>query len=710
MFDRLNEHLQPLFGRRLPNILQSEASECGLACLVIVAGHFGMLIDMSTARTRFPVSARGSTLVDLMQIADDMKLNSRAVRVDLEQVRLLKRPCILHWNHNHFVVLTAVGRRAVEIIDPRIGLRKVSFKELDRSFTGVALELWPDIAFQPEDLRERTKLRSLLVNTQGLWSAGSKILLSSLLLELAVVLMPIGLKVVVDEVLIVNDLSLLTVIVLALCLLLLVQVLAQFTRAWTISLTGASLSLQWKSALYRHLMRLPSDYFAKRHIGDVVSRFRSLDSIQQTITSRSVSALVDGATSIFIVATMAIYAGALTALAVTGVAINLGLRLSLFPVFRRLTQTSIMTHADENSHFIESVRAIDSIKALGMEERRSTSWTNYMVQYINADLSVEKYNAMIEAVQRYILGGTRIVLIYVGTLGVLNGTISIGVFFAILTYSELLTTRTMAVVDVIIEFRLLRLHAERISDITLAPPEDDDTGIRPSPAETGAGQVKLRNVFFAYSKNDPVVLQDLSLTVEPGESVAISGPSGAGKTTLARLITGLALPTSGSISIDGMQLTPQTIAAYRSKVGCVLQDDRLLGGSIAQNICGFDPQADRDRIVQVARVAAIHDEIMEMPMQYESLVGDMGSTLSGGQQQRIVLARALYRKPSVLILDEATSHLDTTNEHVINAAVSNLQMTRIIIAHRESTLDSADRVIDLFACQNRAQALQDAGS
>lgn len=687
------------FGRRTPVLMQSEASECGLICLLMVAAHHGADRDLPAARQRYSVSARGSNLRDLIALAGRMNLAARAVRLEPEALRDLRRPAVLHWNHNHFVTLVAVRRRGIVVHDPAQGRRLADWAEVGESFTGVALELSPTEGFRPVKERASLRLRDLLRRTRGLGGAIAGLVAISLLLEAIVLALPIGLQVVIDQVLVSGDRSLLVLVTLALALAIAVQAGLALVRQWATTGLGASLSMQWKTALHAHLLRLRLSFFARRHLGDITSRFGSIDAIQGMITSSAVVSLLDGFFSIILIVAMAFYGGTLVLVSLGGIALYLGLRIASYRLLRRLMRERIVTEALEQTHFMETARAMASVKALGIEDRRAGTWTNRLVDSLNARIAGEKATAVLGAIRTLVYGMTRLLLIYLGALAVLAGDMTVGMLVAFLAYSEQLAARLGVLVDVVIDFRLLGVHAERISDIALAPPEAGDAAAGPvAPAlarAAGAGRLVLRDLRFAYDEGAKPVLDGVNFVVEAGECVAIRGPSGAGKSTLVRLMAGLELPDAGVVEIDGTALRPDTLADYRRRVGAVLQDDQLLAGSIAENVGGFDAPIDGDRVREAARMASVDEDVRAMPMGYETLVGDMGSTLSGGQKQRIILARAFYRRPSVLILDEATSHLDSANEARINERIAGLAMTRIVVAHRESTLRSADRIVAL---------------
>ncbi|WP_449043915.1 peptidase domain-containing ABC transporter [Paracoccus versutus] len=687
---RLNARL---FGAT-PVILQSEAAECGLACLAMVAGHHGHRMDLPAIRRRFSASMKGTTLKDLAGIGEALHLATRALRLDLEDLSRLRLPCVLHWDHNHFVVLTRVGARGITIHDPAIGRRKVPMAEVSRKFTGIALEAWPTDGFARRDETVRISILDMIRRTRGIGAAVAQVLAVSLLLEITVIAMPIGFQLILDEVVVAADRDLLTILVIALAFLLILQVAASFARSWITLLTGSGLALQWKVGLFDHLMRLPLAYYEKRHVGDIVSRFRSLDSIQRTVTASAVTALLDGVMSLALIAMMWLYGGWLLWLALLGVGLYAVLRLSTWGIYRRMSEEAIVHAAQENTHFMESVRGIGSVKVLNLESRRQGPWINHLVERLNAELRVQKFDVYFRSGAASIFGIDRLLIIYFGVMAIIDSAMTVGMFVAFLAYKDQFADRINSFIDTVLQFRMLALHGERIADIAMAEPEEEARRpLAAPPPSAKPARLEMREVRFRYADNDPEVLKGIGLRIEAGECVGIAGPSGAGKTTLLKVLAGLARPGSGQVLIDGVPLDAIGLAAYRSRVGCVLQEDRLFAGSIIDNITGFASQVSAEDLERAAGMAAIHDEIRAMPMGYETLVGDMGSTLSGGQKQRIVLARALYRRPSVLLMDEATSHLDSTNEEIINLAIRRLGMTRIVIAHRETTLAMTDRII-----------------
>jgi ATP-binding cassette, subfamily B, bacterial CvaB/MchF/RaxB len=470
-------------------------------------------------------------------------------------------------------------------------------------------------------------------------------------------------------------------------------------RSWAIMVAGSSLTLQWKMSLFRHLLLLPLSFFERRHAGDVASRFMSVDRIQQTLSTASISPVVDGVMAFVLVGIMWLYDPWLAVLAVTMTGIYALTRSLAYRLYRRANEEAVVYAANENSHFLESLRGMASIKALTIGDRRQGIWNNYLVDRVGAELRIGKIDLIFTILSTFLFGLDRIVIIFFGVRAVMGGGLSVGMLVAFLAYKDQFSQRVGKLLDTIVRLGTLTVHGERIADIALAEPEEGEfnhpVALAPTVISHKAA-LSARAISFRYSDNEPRVIADFDLDVAPGECIAIAGPSGAGKTTLLKILAGLLRPTAGTVLIDDVPLQAIGLEAYRAQIGCVLQDDRLFAGSIAENIAGFSPSSDPERIQQVARFAAIHNEIVHMPMGYETLVGDMGSSLSGGQMQRIVLARALYRAPRILLLDEATSHLDEENERAINEAIRRLPISRVIVAHRRSTLDMADRLVPIW--------------
>lgn len=677
--------------QRLPIIQAAEAAECGLACMAMIARWHGHDVDLNGLRQRYSLSMAGATLRSLMATGDQLGLAPRALRVELSALDKVRTPAILHWDLNHFVVLKSVGRGKAVIHDPALGARTYSLDELSKHFTGVVLELSPSASFQKVTEKAPIRLTSLWSQITGFWPAFFQILALSLALQIAAFAMPFQMQLVVDEAILRGDSDLLTILALGFGALVVVQALIEALRSWALQVFGYMLSFQMVGNLVRHLMRLPSSWFEKRHVGDILSRIGSASAIQDVLTRGVIGAIIDGLMAIVAVIILWLYSPTLTAVVILAVILSLGMTMAVFPALRSRTEEQIIEAAREQSHIMETVRAATTVKIMGGEAERESAWRNLYANVVNTSVSLGKFQISLGLIQAIIVGLQTVIVIYLGARTILAGDgFSVGMLIAFLSFRQTFTDRVMALINQAIQFRFLSLHLERLADIVTA--ESETTNDVP-PQLKVRGAIRLQGVDFKYGPADRLVLSQLDLNIEPGEFVAITGASGGGKTTLLKLMLGLQAPTSGRMELEGQIATPALWRAWRERVGVVAQDDRLLSGTIADNIAFFDPDLDMARVEQVATAAQVHDDIARMPMQYLSLVGDMGSTLSGGQRQRVLLARALYRRPQILILDEGTANLDVQTEEIIADLISALPITRLVVAHRPALLKRAQRIM-----------------
>ncbi|KWS35529.1 peptidase domain-containing ABC transporter [Pseudomonas syringae] len=580
-------------GTKLPVVLQTEATECGLACMAMIASYHGQHSDLFSLRKRLSPSMKGVNLKQLISMAAQLGLGSRALRVELSALGQLQLPCVLHWNFNHFVVLREVTAYGVVLHDPARGLCKLSLDEVSAAFTGVALEVWPESDFQPVAARPPISLRKLLGRVHGFGRVLTHVLLLALALELCTILSPFFMQTVIDKVLVSADLDLLAVLAIGFGILLIMQHTVALARGWALMYLSTMLGAQWQINVFTHLLRLPVAFFNR-------------------------------------------------------------------------------------------------------PEQRCSAWSALLVEEINAGLHPQKLQLAYRTFNGVLFGLVTIIVIWLGATLVLEGQFSAGMLIAFNSYKEQFNGRVAALIDKIVDVIMLRLHGERLADIVLqdAEPVSGLDGSDDASSEN-VPSLEVRDVRFRYSKYEPYVLDGVSIHVCAGESVAIVGPSGGGKSTLLNVMLGILAPSAGSVLLDGQPVGPDHVSRLRRLTGTVLQDDVLFAGSIGDNISFFETSADQQWIEQCARLAAVHDDIAQMPMGYNTQVGDMGTVLSGGQKQRVLLARALYKRPQLLFLDEATSHLDITREAAVNQALETLNITRIIVAHRPETIRSADRVVAL---------------
>ncbi|MBV8500167.1 MAG: peptidase domain-containing ABC transporter [Paucibacter sp.] len=679
----------------LPLILQTEAAECGLACLAMVASSLGAHMDLREARSRFSISLKGTTMAELVRMAGSIGLVARGLRAEPAQLQQLRLPAILHWDFNHFVVLVEVRGSSAVLHDPARGRREIGLDELSRHFTGVALELQPGPGFTTLAQRPPLRWRQLLGKVTGLKRSVAQILALALGLELLNLLSPFLLQWTVDGVIVSADRDLLLTLGLGFGLLVLLQVGVGLLRSWSVMYVSSTLNLQWLTQVFAHLLRLPLAWFEKRHVGDVFSRFSSIQQIQRTLSTRFAEAMLDGVMVLLTLLMMWIYSPRLASVALLAVAAYAGLRAAFFKPLRIATEEQLIHEARQNGHFLESLRGAQAIKLFNAQASRAARFSNLVVEQMNAGISAKKLELGMGVANKLLFGLERVAIVWMGAALVLDRQISVGMLFAFLAYKEQFSTRLAGLIDKLVELRMLRLSGERLADIVLSEPEQlDDLS---SAASAAPERLEIAGLRFRYADGEPEVIAGCSFAVEPGESVAVVGPSGCGKTTLLKLLLGIHSPHDGEIRVGGRALERLGLASWRARIGTVMQDDQLFAGSIADNISFFDPHADPEWIAECARRACVDEDIAAMPMAYQSLIGDMGSSLSGGQRQRILLARALYKRPHYLFLDEATSALDVDKERLVNASLRQLAITRIVIAHRPETIASAQRVIALQA-------------
>jgi ATP-binding cassette, subfamily B, bacterial CvaB/MchF/RaxB len=678
---------------RVRLVRQTEVAECGLACLTMVANYHGLDVDLGTMRRRFAPSMRGAALRSLIGLADKIGLTPRAVKLPLDQLANLHVPAVLHWDMNHYVVVECIKGAKVLIHNPDGRSTWMRLDELSNHFTGVALELRPSDNFETGKYRERLKLSQLWRRMTGMKRALVQVLVLSLVLQAFVLASPYYMQIAIDNALPALDNDLLSVLALGFGLFTLINAGASLLRSFVLLVAGTSLGFGLASNIARRLFRLPIDWFEKRHTGDILSRFQSITPIQNMLTQGAVASVVDGIMAILTLALMFWYSAKLAIIAIIAFLLYGAVRLVSFSFEREAQEASIIMHGKEQTTLIETLRGMTTLRLFGRETLRHALWQTRMTDAVNADVRFARVHIWQSTANLLIFGIENILTIWIAIGFVIQGAgFSVGMVFAYIAYKTQFIQKAATLIDQGIAFRMLSLHLERLSDIALSD-EDKSFGESADIETTLKGKIELRDVYYRYAPSDPLILDGVNLAVEAGEHVAITGPSGGGKSTLVKLLLGLVEPDSGEVLVDGLPINRFGHKSFHAQVAAVLQEDNLFGGSLADNIALFDENVDMQRVMGAAMAASIHDDITRMPMQYETLVGDMGSTLSGGQKQRVLLARALYRQPKILVMDEGTAHLDMMHEQVVNAAIGAMGITRIIIAHRRETIKAAKRIM-----------------
>jgi ATP-binding cassette subfamily B protein RaxB len=521
-----------------------------------------------------------------------------------------------------------------------------------------------------------------------------QILALTVVMQLATLVSPLFLQFAVDNIIPAGDFNILFALAFGFLIVAATAVAAALVRGYLITNLGQLLSYQFIVNLSRHLFKLPLSWFEKRQVGDLLSRLESTHPISEFLSRNLIAALVDGIMTITTLIVMFLYSPLLSFLAMSALGVYAAVRLGLLPSYNRLNEEALAARGREHGMMIENLSGMASIKAFSQENERLSLWVSRKADAVNRIAAVARIQSIWDQLDTTVRTLEAVAFVTVAIWLAMTGSLSLGMLFAFAAYKQQFLTASFNLVLMFSTFRTLDVHLQRISEVALASPEalhDRDFLERPPVS----GRLELSKVSYSYGSGEPRILDHLDLSVAPGETVAIMGRSGQGKTTLLKLMLGLLEPDTGTIAVDGIALDQFGHRSWRRQVGYVAQDDALYSGSIAQNIAFFDPNQDMERVLAAARQAAIHDDIIAMPMQYQSLVGDMGSTLSGGQKARVLIARALYRQPRVLLVDEGSAHLDLETEKTLNEAISALGITRILVSHRPETIERADRVLEL---------------
>ncbi|WP_126225070.1 peptidase domain-containing ABC transporter [Burkholderia ambifaria] len=686
------EYLNNIFSERFPTVLQSESTECGLACVAMLANYHGRHVTLRDLRLKFSVSLKGVALGALLRVCKHNGLSSRPIRTEISGLEQIKLPCMLHWNFNHFVVLRKISAEHAVIVDPAYGERRIELEDLSRAFTGIAIEVWPDPDFVAVKPQKSIPLRHLMGNLRGRMKVFSTILFLAVCLEFLSALSPYYIQLVIDNAIGSNDQYVVVALAIGFGVVYLLKNFIGSVRSWFLMYLNTSLNVQWKDNVLAHMLALPLEYYEKRHTGDVLSRFGAIDYIQRMFTASFIESVLDGIFSIIILIVLFVYQPVLGTLVLLSAILYIAVRWFFNSSILSASRTEIVHGAKQNSYLLETIRGIRQVKLYAQQAERRLAWISLFVNQTNAKIKMLKIDVWLKFARTLIFDIQAIVVVWYGAVLVIDRAYTIGGLVAFLGYKLLFETRVIALIDNIFVIQNMQLQADRLSDIVLSTPEEARGDLERDVTRL-SGSLECKDLYFQYSLFERNVIDGLNLRVEEGESVAIIGPSGCGKSTIFNVILGIYQGARGQILIGGEDVKSMSVERVRSVFGTVLQDDILFGGSIAENISGFDGRPDHEWIAKCAEMANIASEIEAMPMKYSTLVGDMGTVLSGGQKQRILLARALYKRPKILLLDEATSHLDVANERAVNRAIKSLRVTRVIIAHRPETVLSADRIM-----------------
>ncbi|WP_282498696.1 peptidase domain-containing ABC transporter [Pantoea stewartii] len=676
-------------------LYQTERTECGLVTVAMIASHYGLEFDLIQLRNIYPTSMKGTNLKNLMDVFSKMNLESRPVRCDVEEIKELRLPAIIHWKMDHFVVLKKVKGNKYYINDPDLGSVVVSNHEFNKSFTGIALEVWPGPKFKKADKRSKINIQSIIPFSFELKKLIFYIFILALAIEISTLVIPILQEIILDDSVVTGDLDLLTILVIAIALFSFGSVVTTAVKSIIERKITSSLSIIVPSHIFKHIFSLHIGWFEKRSAADIANRFDSANTIHKTLTTSTISAVIDGLVGMLASVIMFYYSPVLASIVCVTFLIYSILRFAWYSNYRQKSAGSLKQNSKIQSFIWESLRGAATIKQFNANHQRHQKYLFMLGNYVRIQSDLQNINTAYTFIHDLIFAVEKIITIYLGAKLIINGGFTIGMFTAFMGFRENFINRGSSLINTLMEFRSLSVHLDRISDIILTPKEHDSS--LPFLGDTVGimKKISINNISYAYGENEKYIIKDCSFDVFKGETVALIGPSGIGKSTLLKIISGQLKPSSGNILIDDRALESIDYNMIRSIISFVRQDDMLFAGTITENIAFLEKKPDFEKVKRLAVSVNLHDEIQGMPMGYNTLIGPLGTGLSGGQAQRIMIARALYRSPQILLLDEATSHLDIKNEMIISNLLKNSGITQIIIAHRAETIAKADRAINI---------------
>ena len=682
--------------RRVPVILQMTRNECGAACLAMVLTYYGHETTISECRQYLYSGRDGLTARDISQAGRDMGLRVRAFSMEPSNLAEVPVPAIIHWNFNHFLVIERWSPDSVKVVDPAVGRRRLTAEEFNAGFTGVVLTMEPGADFQrkrsDDKLTWHSYLRSLL-QTPGTKGFLAQLMAASALLQILGLVFPLFTMVLVDTILPTQAMSLLVTLGIGMIILVLAQAALSFLRGLLAIYLQPRLDAEVMLGFFEHVLMLPFRYFQERSSGDLLMRLGSIASIRAELTNKTVSAVLDGTMAILYLVVLMIWQPLFGFLALIFGFVQVLLLVGSTRRLYELTERSLSAQAESQSYLVEALTGVATLKASAAEDRAMEQWSNLFFKQLNISIRRSYLMNVVETGLAVIGSLAPLVLLLVGGYLVLQGEMTLGTMLAVTSLAISFIGPLSSLVATGQQLQLVGANLERIGDVLKATPEQDVQQVRPAPQLTG--RIELNGVSFRYHPNAPWAIRNVTVDIQPGQKIAIVGRTGSGKSTLSMLLLGLYLPELGEIRYDDLSLSQINVRTLRNQFGVVLQEPSLFSGSIRRNISFLDPNISMDQIVEAAKLAAVHDEIVTLPMGYETNIAEGGANVAGGQRQRLAIARALVHNPAILLLDEATSDLDVITESIVDKNLSYLACTRIVIAHRLSTVRNADLILVL---------------
>lgn len=678
--------------RRIRPLLQMTEVECGLTCLAMILNHYGRRSSVSELRTIFGVGRDGASALHIVKAARSCGMRVRALSLQQSEFQHVSLPAIVHWEFNHFVIVERWGPKWIEIVDPALGRRRLTHQEFDEAFTGIVITLEPGVDFQRQTAAPRLSLRTYIARTVK-QTPGTmvQILIASILLQLCGLILPLLTKVVVDQILPQQITSMMTILAVGMLLVLFTQGIISLIREWAVVYLRTRIDMQMMQSFFEHLFSLPYSFFQQRSTGDLLARMGSNNTIRDVLSSQLVGTLLDGSMVALYLVILAWQSLPFTLLTLMVGLAQMLVVIGTYRTVHDLANRELAAQGKTQGYMAEALAGVATIKAAGAEQQAMDRWSNLFFEQLNVSVRRSYLSSLIGMVMNLLRMFSPFALLWMGATQVLNGAMSIGTMLALNTLASVFLDSLSMVVGRMQQLQLVQANLERLADIATAESEQSGQQVQAPPRLHG--NIRLDQVSFRYSVDSPEVLRNISVTIAAGQKVAIVGRTGSGKSTLGKLLLGLHLPSRGAIYYDNIPLQSMHYQEVRRQFGVVIQDSTIFSGTLMQNIMLNNPAMAKERAIQAAEMAAIHEDIQKMPMGYETFVGEGGGSLSGGQRQRVAIARAVAHHPAVLLLDEATSNLDVITEQQVTEHLDDFACTQIIIAHRLSTIRKADVIL-----------------
>ena len=675
-------------GKRVAFIPQMEITECGAASLAMVLAFHGHHAPLAEVRQACAVSRDGASALAILQAARGYGMEARGVKLEMDQLDQLPLPAILHWDFNHFLVLERVSKPRAVLVDPACGRRRMGFDGISPHFTGAALLFEPAGAF-----RKRPRVWPSLEKYREIFQRSLPSLLQILLATLALqgigLVFPVANQLLLDRVIVPRQESWLWGLAMGLSLAVVARTAAGLVQGWVIQGLQVALDDRLMTGFLEHLLHLPMGFFLQREAGDLLQRSQGNATVRNLLGNQSISALLNGFLLLGYAALMLAYHLRLSLMVLAFGLGRVAIFLALQERHRQLLATELTAAGRTAAALLEAITGFETTKASGAEPRMLERWGHRMTARVNTGLARQRLRLGAASWMGLFQGAASVAILLYGGREVLANHMTMGVFIAFLTLQNLFLGPLEALLGTANQLQYLGCHLRRLDDVLETPREPSGTR---DPGRLG-GAIELHQVSFSHSTGSPPTLRNLTLRIHPGEKVAIAGPTGAGKSTLARLLLGMHLPSEGAITFDGRNLRELDLPRLRNQMGVALQETFLFDDTVRANLCLNDPDIPLERLQWAARMACVDEVIAALPGGYGGRVGENGSLLSGGQRQRLSLARAVAHDPAILLLDEATSSLDLETEKRVHANLAALGCTRILIAHRPATLRDADRIL-----------------